>query len=556
MLKKLAVVLLVVLMSIESLAATVSDSDGNAFVTKAEFEKLKYEFNVQINRYNNSIDNKIDGVISNYLNSLRLNSKIERSVISYNEDGIVSIEDKTTLPWTEGYINIYGSFIHGRFNANARDIQDNPTTTPGGKAFWNSLPYVGNWQYTLAVKSWDDITAFKELAIYDVDWTNLTARWGGYKTTKYRWLQRQYTTNDTGWSTAYVNNKALYLHPWGGWVGISSTPTSVFDWASTEKIFIDIGVAYDATTQRANNLPLKTNFSFIERNTTETKNEVVISTKADNNIKVLTNYDGYYDFQNDGYAGGTTGQECAHSNYIDHYNDIFGDIDVYAALFARNGVVDTDGYMYGTGLSSKLTADGTYWKKLTFVLNNHYNTTDYRKKQNPYIGFTYNYINNLNQLWVDAFDTYVNDMEECDKNVNVIIDKDDNTKKHLRINAGLPICKVEREAKVTLPLSFKDDKDHYVWVKAKSFKKDVNPQDDIECLTEYEEITKDGVVDTSLINTTLKCIKVPANKTVIIKLKEMDEDSYIFIKWSKTDNSCAGGGTFLTPKTVIVEKAM
>ena len=49
--QKLAWVL-IVLMSIESFAAVVGDNDGAAFITKAEFESLKNDFQTQINNYN------------------------------------------------------------------------------------------------------------------------------------------------------------------------------------------------------------------------------------------------------------------------------------------------------------------------------------------------------------------------------------------------------------------------------------------------------------------------------------------------------------------------
>ena len=54
-------------MSINSFAAVVGDNDGAAFITKAEFESLKNDFQTQINRYNSSLDNKIDGAIASYL---------------------------------------------------------------------------------------------------------------------------------------------------------------------------------------------------------------------------------------------------------------------------------------------------------------------------------------------------------------------------------------------------------------------------------------------------------------------------------------------------------
>ena len=70
--KRAVATFLVVLMSIESFAAVVGDNDGAAFITKAEFESLKNDFQTQINRYNTSLDNKIDGAIASYLNGVRV----------------------------------------------------------------------------------------------------------------------------------------------------------------------------------------------------------------------------------------------------------------------------------------------------------------------------------------------------------------------------------------------------------------------------------------------------------------------------------------------------
>ena len=63
------------LLSINSFAAIVSDNDGAAFVTKAEFEALKKDFADQITNYNSSIDSKIDGAIAQYLAGTRLSKK-------------------------------------------------------------------------------------------------------------------------------------------------------------------------------------------------------------------------------------------------------------------------------------------------------------------------------------------------------------------------------------------------------------------------------------------------------------------------------------------------
>ena len=50
----------------------VGDNDGAAFITKAEFESLKNDFQTQINRYNSSLDNKIDGAIATYLAGVKV----------------------------------------------------------------------------------------------------------------------------------------------------------------------------------------------------------------------------------------------------------------------------------------------------------------------------------------------------------------------------------------------------------------------------------------------------------------------------------------------------
>ena len=62
-------------MSIESFGAVVGDNDGSAFITKAEFDSLKNNFQSQIDQYNTSIDSKIDGAIASYLSGITLEKK-------------------------------------------------------------------------------------------------------------------------------------------------------------------------------------------------------------------------------------------------------------------------------------------------------------------------------------------------------------------------------------------------------------------------------------------------------------------------------------------------
>ena len=107
--KRLLALFLVVLMSINSFGAVVSDNDGAAFVTKAEFDSLKNNFQSQINQYNSSIDNKIDGAIASYLAGVTV-AKQSKLV-----DMVAEAKDKSTM-------NV--SFVKWETPATAKDTAD------------------------------------------------------------------------------------------------------------------------------------------------------------------------------------------------------------------------------------------------------------------------------------------------------------------------------------------------------------------------------------------------------------------------------------------------
>ena len=87
LIKRLVALFLMLLLSIESFGAVVSDNDGSAFITKAEFDSLKNDFQSQIDQYNTSIDAKIDGAIAAYLAGVKTATKIVSPVLvsNYNE---------------------------------------------------------------------------------------------------------------------------------------------------------------------------------------------------------------------------------------------------------------------------------------------------------------------------------------------------------------------------------------------------------------------------------------------------------------------------------------
>ena len=90
LIKRLAALLLVLLLSIESFAAVVSDNDGSAFITKAEFDSLKNNFQAQIDQYNTSIDNKIDGAIASYLAGINMSKEVKVNVWNSNRNYVIA----------------------------------------------------------------------------------------------------------------------------------------------------------------------------------------------------------------------------------------------------------------------------------------------------------------------------------------------------------------------------------------------------------------------------------------------------------------------------------
>ncbi len=118
--KRTLALFLVVLMSIESFGAVVSDNDGSAFITKAEFDSLKNNFQSQIDQYNTSIDSKIDGAIASYLAGINLTKQQTKSII-YNDWTDVSmisgsLQNEYIVP------NIDINFMFGMLMLESSDI--------------------------------------------------------------------------------------------------------------------------------------------------------------------------------------------------------------------------------------------------------------------------------------------------------------------------------------------------------------------------------------------------------------------------------------------------
>ena len=114
LIKRYVALILVLLFSIESFAAVVGDNDGAAFITKAEFDSLKNDFQSQLDRYNSSIDNKIDGAIASYLSGISIAKETIINAVVSNYD-----EMKWMREW-----NIYGWYRRFHNSSMTEDKSD------------------------------------------------------------------------------------------------------------------------------------------------------------------------------------------------------------------------------------------------------------------------------------------------------------------------------------------------------------------------------------------------------------------------------------------------
>ena len=114
--KKVATILIISL-CINTYSAIVSDNDGSAFITKGEFDSLKNNFQTQIDKYNTSIDSKIDGAIASYLAGINITAYTEKTpmfISIYGNKPTFHHDDK----FNETKVNSTNNEIKGSYGLN------------------------------------------------------------------------------------------------------------------------------------------------------------------------------------------------------------------------------------------------------------------------------------------------------------------------------------------------------------------------------------------------------------------------------------------------------
>lgn len=147
LLKKIISLTLVLLFCAEGFAAVISENDGSAFVTKAEFDSLKNGFQSQLNKYNTTIDAKIDEAIASYISGIKVERTISDSIINSKWQDVTAIGGVFSNSFKVPDLNLQ-FFLNSLF-------QNTNTTDPRSDTnFWYIVMHYAQLKYT---ENWNTI---------------------------------------------------------------------------------------------------------------------------------------------------------------------------------------------------------------------------------------------------------------------------------------------------------------------------------------------------------------------------------------------------------------
>ena len=535
--KRLVALSLVLLLSIESFAAVVGDNDGAAFITKAEFDSLKSTFQEQINRYNQSIDNKIDGAIAGYLDGVRNDKTTMESLVTAGDWEVL---DGSNLPrYKYGSPVLFGLVF--RLSAGTSTAIDNKSYCQ-----YAALDY--------SEKVADSTNKQNKLLISNLldDETNASACWEGigYGAVDYV----QFLTHEIRKDAFSGITLSSY------WVTIARAATGAsswdcyYHWEDTPllgqlitKIFI-CGNAPPNSDAATSSTDLTVNKITHDWGDVKRKNMILLSgiaqetfSNMDNDRNWLYNgIDPWYGNE-EKYETITTGGQRLQS-----YKNAF---DTCRAVVTNRSGHSNYTYSYAdknwnaTQLSYTLNAsNGGYGGNVKVG----------DKVYKPCIGFEKKYINNWKQLYNSELDVIANEYTQSNYIGTTDLIKDKNGNYRVGLINGLPLIKLQPGEKLTVPLDFSNvsfdvngnstltnHSDIYVWFKQAPFNTD---DPDTEDCMDFENIPTGCLKGTGSFS---KALKIPAGVSDPSVTLTAAETGYVWMKWSYANKE--GGGMIHLP---------
>ena len=289
--KSFLVLLLVFIYSLNTYSAVVSDNDGSAFITKAEYDSLKNSFQSQLDSYNTQLDYKIDSAIAGYLagikagRSVMLENYVEK-LYSQNK-WANSFADKSSpiagsnnnkftkggwwLFWVYGW-NTVASTVNGQCNLAsnhyaAHDLALNPSSVESLKWFVKGYELNGNKYYGPYDNKLYNINQFVYIQRIISTWNNGSTT---HSASSRIWIDQTFdltalsvpgTTNAGSYNAGWVNfdniqgtiilNYSLYGDNKRQWAAMSSSGSC--DTSSTYNYCIDYDKQNDLTESGSEN---------------------------------------------------------------------------------------------------------------------------------------------------------------------------------------------------------------------------------------------------------------------------------------------------------------
>ena len=169
-----------IIICISNFASVVSENDGAAFITKAEFDSLKNTFQSQINEYTANIDNKIDNAIAGYLSGISVEGEelliAPETILAYP----LKFQMKNKLfDWTKWTTNgatpywapNYNVYFWGRRSSCTMLIDRTFTSSVINKTFYNGKWQTSNSKYKITGML-DDVvgTLSVNCCFYQLNW--------------------------------------------------------------------------------------------------------------------------------------------------------------------------------------------------------------------------------------------------------------------------------------------------------------------------------------------------------------------------------------------------
>ena len=491
------VALLIFVITFNSFSAVVGDNDGGAFITKSEFEALKNNFNSQVESYKNSITEKVDGAIAEYLAGINLKRTYTRSIIYEDaaKYGVISISTASALDYQFGIPMCKLDWLEGRFVTNTNNTQSGTlyqsSSAPSKADRYRQEKTVitdlyandTNTDYSIAKwdgyydKCYDEIDFFGLL----IDNTNSGYQTMSFGSPYYMLLQHSQTI---------TNVDLTNINPIDG-TGCFSTRWGKLNSAGTQR---ESGVNSSAVlSYKIGNI--RHEWGTIKYPYVSVLNDYKYDMFSNKERDFNWSYGGTYkkNFKDHGGVTFANGTDTINGNGR-RFSGNFKENNVcyhFFHLFANGRIPCTNGSFDRRGISNPYNSSN-YWRVVTQSGNAEINinfawNSGTGELYIPTLGFETKYLKKWSQVYYDGSATIAKSYQTKGLGTanSVLTNSKDptNITYHLGLTSGFPLIQIDKNSQLRYNLKFEDTtKDYVVWVSNSPFLSSTHPDNDPNCL--------------------------------------------------------------------------